>query len=163
MSALDIVCDIPSISTTAVRKHISAKLPSGTYLQDCRQKRTVFVGEDMLASMFAQAPVPQPPVTAPPSASDDGRPAELGPDEKRRKQEDCLKQRRGIRHDKFAECVVVQVDHQQAISYNEPRHTQTLQALCGRYYKVGMLDGHPVYRQERCVPIMGDNKTRLEN
>ena len=109
--------------------------------------------------MFAQAPVPQPPATPPPAAyaGDDGNGVD-GPSEKRRKQEDSLKTRRGLKLDRFAECVVVQVDYEKAVSYKNGGHTQTLQAICGRYYKVGMLDGHPVYRQERGVPIMGANK-----
>jgi len=113
--------------------------------------------------MFEQAPVRQPPADSPPASAfeiaENGEP----PCEKRRRQEDALKNRRGMKLDRFAECIVIQVDTDKAIAYKDPNHTQVLQALCGRYFKVGMLDGHQVFRQERGVPITGANKTRFEN
>ena len=103
-----------------------------------------------LASMFATEPlVLAEPVLPPAYDAADDAPAEE-PQDKRRKTEDSVRQRPAVRTDRFAEALVMVVDEAVVAGYGDNvEHVNLVRACAGRYYKVGMQEGSPVYRQER--------------
>ena len=103
-----------------------------------------------LASMFATEPlVLAEPVLPPAYDAADDAPAEE-PQDKRRKTEDSVRQRPAVRTDRFAEALVMVVDEAVVAGYGDNvEHVNLVRACAGRYWKVGMQEGSPVYRQER--------------
>ena len=81
---------------------------------------------------------------------------------KRRRLENLLKTRTAAREDKFAEAIVVMVDSEylEEIKAKDAERAHTHQVAAGRYFKVGMVDGSPVYRQE--APMSGDQVNNQE-
>ena len=100
--------------------------------------------------MFATEPlVLAEPVLPPAYDAADDAPAEE-PQDKRRKTEDSVRQRPAVRTDRFAEALVMVVDEAVVAGYGDNvEHVNLVRACAGRYYKVGMQEGSPVYRQER--------------
>ena len=98
--------------------------------------------------MFATEPL----VLAPAAAPFD-EPQEVAVDEpqdKRRRTEDNVRQRPAQRSDRFAEALVMVVDETVVAGYGDNvEHVNLIRACAGRYYKIGMQEGSPVFRQER--------------
>ena len=103
-----------------------------------------------LSAMFATEPlVLAEPVLPPAYDAADDAPAEE-PQDKRRKTEDSVRQRPAVRTDRFAEALVMVVDEGVVAGYGDNvEHVNLIRACAGRYYKIGMQEGSPVFRQER--------------
>ena len=80
---------------------------------------------------------------------------------KRRRMEEHLRSRSAFRKDRFCEAVIVEAD----LGKVKEERSHDIACICrqmvGRYFKVGMVEGSPVYRQERCVYTPGTDRGAL--
>ena len=80
---------------------------------------------------------------------------------KRRRAEEHLRSRSAFRNDRFCEAVLVEADLSKVKEERSPDIACICRQLVGRYFKVGMVEGSPVYRQELCVYTHGTDRDAL--
>ena len=81
--------------------------------------------------------------------------------EKRRRAEEHLRGRSAFRNDRFCEAVIVDSDLTKVKEERSHDIACICRQLVGRYFKVGMVEGSPVYRQELCVYTHGTDRDAL--
>ena len=103
----------------------------------------------MLATLFAQVDdVVDDTVAVDPTVDDS---AAVEPGFKRARQMSSINSRVGVQHNRFAEAVVIDYVPGEMWTPPNAETAAVMKTVSGRYWKIGMVDGSPVYRQECSV------------
>ena len=102
---------------------------------------------NMLATLFAQVDdvVEETAAVEEPAVEET---AAVEPGFKRARQMSSINNRHGAQHNRFAEAVIIDYVPSESTSTPDAETTVVMKIVSGRYWKIGMVDGSPVYRQE---------------